>query len=111
MAYPAYLRERARSLLTAKKLSIDEIAAQASAAHRVYLQFGSGDRRNGDWLAAASLRQDADRPRSVPRSDVHDTLLRARLQAWIDRVRGDWGLDSSAHRGVAQSGSAQPLGG
>jgi hypothetical protein len=25
-----------------------------------------------------------------------DTLLRARLQAWIDQVRADWGLDSCA---------------
>lgn len=24
-----------------------------------------------------------------------DTLLRARLQAWIDRIRGDWALDSA----------------
>jgi hypothetical protein len=26
---------------------------------------------------------------------THDTLLRARLQAWIDRVRADWGLNSA----------------
>jgi hypothetical protein len=26
---------------------------------------------------------------------VNDTLFRARLQAWMDRVRQDWGLDSS----------------
>jgi hypothetical protein len=42
---------------------------------------------------------------------VHDTLLRARLQAWIDRIRQDWGLDSTATlRGVAQPGSAYRLG-
>jgi hypothetical protein len=42
---------------------------------------------------------------------VHDTLLRARLQAWIDRIREDWGLDSTATlRGVAQPGSAYRLG-
>lgn len=28
--------------------------------------------------------------------DVYDTLLRARLQAWIDRVTISWGLDSAA---------------
>ena len=31
---------------------------------------------------------------------VHDTYLRARLQAWIDRIRDDWGLDSAASHGV-----------
>lgn len=29
-----------------------------------------------------------------------DTLLRARLQAWIDRVRDDWRLDSAARDGA-----------
>jgi hypothetical protein len=42
---------------------------------------------------------------------VDDTLLRARLQGWIDRVREAWGLDSCAlSRGVAQPGSAPALG-
>ena len=27
----------------------------------------------------------------------HDTLLRARLQAWMDCLRGSWHLDSTAH--------------
>jgi hypothetical protein len=31
---------------------------------------------------------------------VGDTLLRARLQAWIDRVRDDWGLHSAAPHGA-----------
>jgi transcriptional regulator with XRE-family HTH domain len=31
---------------------------------------------------------------------VSDTLLRARLQAWIDRIREDWGLDSATPRGA-----------
>lgn len=31
---------------------------------------------------------------------VFDTYFRARLQAWIDRVRGDWRLDSATPRGV-----------
>ncbi len=29
-----------------------------------------------------------------------DTLLRARLQAWIDRVREDWGIDSGGAFGA-----------
>ena len=29
-----------------------------------------------------------------------DTYLRSRLQAWIDRVRQDWGLDSAACHGA-----------
>jgi transposase-like protein len=29
-----------------------------------------------------------------------DTLLRARLQAWMDRIRSDWTLDSAGPRGV-----------
>jgi hypothetical protein len=31
---------------------------------------------------------------------VGDTLLRARLQAWIDRIREDWSLDSAAPIGA-----------
>lgn len=31
---------------------------------------------------------------------VSDTLLRARLQAWIDRIREDWGLDSATRLGA-----------
>jgi transposase-like protein len=31
---------------------------------------------------------------------VNDTYLRARLQAWIDRVRDDWRLDSAAESGA-----------
>jgi len=31
---------------------------------------------------------------------VSDTLLRARLQAWIDRLRQDWGLDSATRLGA-----------
>jgi hypothetical protein len=31
---------------------------------------------------------------------TNDTLLRARLQAWIDRVRADWQVDSSGLRGA-----------
>ena len=41
---------------------------------------------------------------------INDTLFRARLQAWIDRVRSDWKLESARPRGVAQPGSAQRLG-
>jgi AcrR family transcriptional regulator len=38
-----------------------------------------------------------------------DTYFRARLQAWVDRVREQW-LDSPEPRGVAQPGSASRLG-
>jgi hypothetical protein len=31
---------------------------------------------------------------------VDDTLLRARLQAWIDRIREDWALDSATRHGA-----------
>jgi hypothetical protein len=31
---------------------------------------------------------------------VGDTLLRSRLQAWIDRIRGEWALDSAPRFGV-----------
>jgi len=32
--------------------------------------------------------------------ETGDTLLRARVQAWIDRVRGDWALDSMEAHGA-----------
>ena len=31
---------------------------------------------------------------------VSDTLLRARLQAWMDRVRASWSLDSVSSNGA-----------
>jgi AcrR family transcriptional regulator len=31
---------------------------------------------------------------------LYDTLLRARLQAWIDRIRSDWQLDSAFDHGA-----------
>jgi hypothetical protein len=31
---------------------------------------------------------------------VHDTMFRARLQAWIDRIREDWRLDSATRLGA-----------
>jgi hypothetical protein len=31
---------------------------------------------------------------------LYDTLLRARLQAWIDRVRSEWELDSASNDGA-----------
>jgi hypothetical protein len=31
---------------------------------------------------------------------ISDTSLRARLQAWIDRIREDWSLDSAGHFGA-----------
>ena len=31
---------------------------------------------------------------------VSDTLLRARLQAWIDRIKEEWGLHSIAGHGA-----------
>ena len=31
---------------------------------------------------------------------VGDTLLRARLQAWMDRIRDDWALDSATRHGA-----------
>ena len=40
---------------------------------------------------------------------VHDTLLRARLQAWIDSLQDQW-LISASTRGVAQPGGALGLG-
>jgi hypothetical protein len=34
---------------------------------------------------------------------VEDTYLRARLQAWIDRIRGDWGLDCGCPPGCSSA--------
>jgi transcriptional regulator with XRE-family HTH domain len=31
---------------------------------------------------------------------ANDTMLRARLQAWIDRIQQDWGLDSASRLGA-----------
>ena len=40
----------------------------------------------------------------------HDTPLRAKLEAWMDRLRAEWSVESSL-RDVAKSGIAPPLGG
>jgi transcriptional regulator with XRE-family HTH domain len=221
MAYPAYLKERARALRVAKKLSLDEIAvrlalpkttvyywirdlplgrerrwsigqrkgnaamqakyrrlreeayaqglleyddliqvptfrdfvvlyvAEGYKRHRNYVAIGNSDARvvavAASWLArltsnqltysiqyhadqnlneitrfwASILTIDASAVTLLRKSNsgqlngrrwrsahgvltvrVADTLLRARLQAWIDRVREDWGLDSAARLGA-----------
>jgi hypothetical protein len=39
-------------------------------------------------------------PHGVVALRVNDTLFRARMQAWMDRVRDDWRLDSATGNGV-----------
>lgn len=68
---------------------------------RFYLKTNSSQLRTRVWRCAYG----------VAAVGVFDTTLRARMQAWIDRLHRDWGLDSAGERGVAQPGSAQPLGG
>jgi hypothetical protein len=61
MAHASYLREKARAMRIERRLTIDELAERIwRSRHRVL-----------------TVR-------------VQDTRLRARLQAWMDRLREEW---------------------
>jgi AcrR family transcriptional regulator len=68
---------------------------------RLQRKSNSGQLKGRSWRSAHGVLTIA----------TNDTYLRARLQAWIDRIRKDWALDSATPmRGVAQPGSAPALG-
>jgi hypothetical protein len=60
------------------------------AAIRMQRKSNSGHLRGRSWRSR----------HGVLSVGVNDTLLRARLQAWIDGVRKEWRLDSAAPRGA-----------
>jgi len=49
---------------------------------RMHAKSNSGGLRTRIWRCA----------HGVAAVEVYDTMLRARLQAWIDRIREDWGI-------------------
>ena len=51
---------------------------------------------NSNQLAGRTWRS----PHGVLTVSAGDTYLRARLQAWIDRIRADWDLDSATRLGA-----------
>ena len=57
---------------------------------RCYEKSNSGQLNGRRWRCAHGVAAVA----------IYDTLLRARIQAWIDRIQQDWGLDSAARLGV-----------
>jgi transcriptional regulator with XRE-family HTH domain len=57
---------------------------------RLFLKSNSGQLRTRIWRCE----------HGVASVQVYDTYLRARLQAWIDRIREGWGLDCGWQRGV-----------
>lgn len=65
-------------------LGIDGLAIQ------LLRKSNSGQLNGRSWRSA----------RGVMSITVNDTYLRARLQAWIDRVRADWRLDSAVPHGA-----------
>lgn len=62
MAHPTYLREKARSMRIERRLTIDE-----QLTGRI-------------WRSRYGVLQ----------VRVLDTLFRARMQAWMDRLRSEW---------------------
>jgi len=148
VAYPTYLRERARALRLTKHLSLSEIAERLDG-HRSNLAMQGKYRRLREeayaqgWeeydelvglptlrdFVALYIAEGYKRCRnrvSIANSDervlalasswlrvlttepLSDSvqyhrlrhMLRARVQAWIDRIRQDWALDSAARHGA-----------
>ena len=89
IAYPPYIREKARELRVSRELTIDEIAVRLAISRSTVFHWvrdlpiprsGSG----GGFLRSWRSRY------GVLTVTVGDTYLRARLQAWIDCLREIW---------------------
>lgn len=67
-----------------------DILGTDAFAIRLYPKSNRGQLRTRIWRCE----------HGVASVDVHDTYLRARIQAWIDRIRAEWSLDSAASSGA-----------
>ena len=104
MAYPRHLRLKARELRIEKQLTLDELVERlALPKSTVYywikdLPLGrprraSAGQRKGN--GAMQLKGRSWRSHyGVLTMYVCDTMLRARLEGWIDRIKENWGVDS-----------------
>ena len=97
----------------------DELASHPTFRDFVVLYIAEGYKRNRNTVSIANsderiiamatgwMRRLGQREPATWRSEhgvmevaLYDTMLRARLQAWIDRVRSDWELDSASNLGA-----------
>jgi hypothetical protein len=101
MAYPAYLRLTSKPLTYSIQYHADQVLQTLRGYWAAVLQIdgsvirlqrksNSGQLKGRTWPSA----------HGVMTISVNDTYLRARLQAWIDRIRDDWTLDSGSPSGV-----------
>jgi excisionase family DNA binding protein len=96
VAHAAYIREKARSMRIERRLTIDELAERLALPRSTIYYWvrdlpipGSGP--GGEF--SASARRTGRMWRShhgVISARLHDTMLRARLEAWMFRIRGSW---------------------
>ncbi len=109
MTHPAYVRAKAVELRTERHHTIDEIAVRLAVSRTtVHSWVGhlpiartsrqSDAQRRGTAANVARCRRGAWRSvNGVLTIRVCDTSLRARLQAWMDIVRGRVGLELHRH--------------
>jgi hypothetical protein len=67
----------------------DHLGIDGSAI-RLQRKTNSGQLKGRTWRSAHGVLTVA----------TNDTYLRARLQAWMDRIRTEWGLDSARPHGA-----------
>ena len=84
VAHPAYLREKARELRTKKKLSLIEIAERLALPKTTVFY----------WIKDLPDPEIKFCDSPVFSVRAHDTMLRSRLQAWMDQTQDRW-LDSA----------------
>jgi hypothetical protein len=103
MAHASYLREKARLMRVERKLTIDELAERLALSRSTQ---GLNELREF-WGGALAIEPDTIKLQRKSNSNqmagrqwrsrhgviavrVPDTLLRARLQAWMDCLRAEW---------------------
>jgi transposase-like protein len=91
MAYPAYVREKARELRVERRLGIVEIVERPGLLKTTVFYWvrrlteRGGSRSQGPWLRGTWRCE-----HGVLTVTTCDTLLCARLQAWMDCVQETW---------------------
>jgi hypothetical protein len=109
LSHPDYIRAKAVELRTERNLSIDEIAERLALSRTTVYYHADQDlhelrqlwgdqlgispeqirmqrKSNGNQLAGRTWRS----VHGVLAVTVHDTLLRAKLDGWMDRLRESW---------------------
>src|SRR6204780_1064845 len=108
MAHATYLREKARSMRVERQLTIDELAERLALSRSTIYYWVrdlpiSGSGPGGGWPEAACRKGNLAMQRKyrlkgriwrsrhgVLTVRVCETLFRAGMQVWMDRIRAEW---------------------